>query len=170
MRLIAACENNECLRTFLLVMRYSGLATVDVVRLTPDRLEGNHLRLRRMKTKGWVKVLLPGVVADQLRELPVQAGGYWFWNRKAESRHETATGNMRRQLRPVFGPNGANIALRDEDGTPILNRQGKQKLPWLENTEPGTFPRSRCYQTSNTMRIAADPLFGCKVRTSASVT
>ena len=127
MRLIAACGENEYLRTFLLVMRYSGLATVDVVRLTPDRLEGNHLRLRRTKTKGWVKVLLPDVVADQLRELPVQAGGYWFWNRKADSRHETATGNMRRMLRPIFGPKGANIALRDEDGTPILNQHGKQK-------------------------------------------
>ena len=55
-------------------MRYSGLATVDTVKLTPDRLEPtNHLRLHRTKTRTWVKVLLPTVVADRLRSLPVQA-------------------------------------------------------------------------------------------------
>jgi hypothetical protein len=127
MRLIAACADKEYLQMFLLVMRYSGLATVDVVRLTPDRLEGNHLRLRRTKTKGWVKVLLPEVIAERLRALPVQPCGYWFWNRRTDSRHETATGNIRRMLRPIFGPKGANIELRDEEGAAILDRHGKQK-------------------------------------------
>lgn len=126
-KLLACCGSNEFLRTFLLVMRYSGLATVDVVRLTPDRLEGNHLRLRRTKTKGWVKVLLPDVVADRLRALPLQPCGYWFWNRRSDSHHETATGNIRRMLRPIFGPNGANIELRDEEGSPILDRHGQQR-------------------------------------------
>jgi integrase len=127
LKLLMACGANEYLRTFLLVMRYSGLATVDVVRLTPDRLEGNHLRLRRTKTKGWVKVLLPDVVADRLRALPVQTCGYWFWNKKTDSRNETATGNIRRMLRPIFGPDGANLALRDEEGAPILDRLGRQR-------------------------------------------
>jgi hypothetical protein len=109
-------------------MRYSELATVDTVKLTPDRLEPtNHLRLRRTKTRTWVKVLLPTVVADRLRSLPVQAGGFWFWNRQTDSKHETATGNIRRQLRRIFGPEGANIALRDEEGQPILDRAGNQK-------------------------------------------
>lgn len=126
-KLIAACGTNDYLGTFLLVMRYSGLATVDAVKLRPDRLEGNHLRLRRTKTKGWVKVLLPDVVANRLRALPLQPCGYWFWNKKTDSRHETATGNMRRMLRPIFGPDGANVALKDEEGNPILDRHGKQK-------------------------------------------
>jgi site-specific recombinase XerD len=126
-QLIAACGTNDYLKTFILVMRYSGLATVDSVKLTPDRLEGNHLRLRRTKTKGWVKVLLPDVVADRLRKLPLQPCGFWFWNKKTDSRHETATGNMRRMLRPIFGPDGANIALKDEEGNPILDRHGQQK-------------------------------------------
>jgi site-specific recombinase XerD len=126
-RLLAACGSNEFLRTFLLVMRYSGLATVDVVRLTPDRMEGNHLRLRRTKTRGWVKVLLPDAIADRLRALPLQPCGYWFWNRRTDSRHETATGNMRRMLRPIFGPKGANLSLRDEEGSPILDRHGRQR-------------------------------------------
>ncbi len=125
---LKACGDNEYLKTFLLVMRYSGLATVDAVKLTPDRLEAtNHLRLHRTKTKTWVKVLLPAVVADRLRRQPVQDGGFWFWNRQKDSKHETATGNLRRQLRPVFGPEGANIALRDEAGDPILDRAGRQR-------------------------------------------
>lgn len=126
--ILKACCDNEYLRTFLLVMRYSGLATVDAVKLTPDRLEPtNHLRLHRTKTKTWVKVLLPTVVADRLRSLRLQAGGFWFWNRQKDSKHETATGNIRRQLRRVFGPEGANIALRDEEGQLILDRAGKQR-------------------------------------------
>jgi site-specific recombinase XerD len=126
--ILQACGDTEYLGTFLLVMRYSGLATVDTVKLTPDRLEPtNHLRLHRTKTRTWVKVLLPTVVADRLRSLPVQAGGFWFWNRQTDSKHETATGNMRRQLRRIFGPEGANIALRDEEGQPILDRAGNQK-------------------------------------------
>jgi site-specific recombinase XerD len=126
--ILNACGDNEYLRTFLLVMRYSGLATVDAVKLTPDRLEStNHLRLHRTKTRTWVKVLLPAVVAGRLRSLPVQAGGFWFWNRQADSKHETATGNIRRQLRQVFGPEGANIALRDEEGNPIFDRAGRQR-------------------------------------------
>lgn len=127
-RIIKACGDNEYLKTFILVMRYSGLATVDAVKLTPDRLEGNHLRLRRTKTRGWVKVLLPGVVADRLRDLPLQPCGFWFWNKKeTNAKHETATGNMRRMLRPIFGPKGANIALKDEEGHPIRDSHGKQK-------------------------------------------
>jgi site-specific recombinase XerD len=126
--ILHACGDNEYLGTFLLVMRYSGLATVDTVKLTPDRLEPtNHLRLHRTKTRTWVKVLLPTVVADRLRSLPVQAGGFWFWNRQTDSKHETATGNIRRQLRRIFGPEGANIALRYEEGQPILDRAGNQK-------------------------------------------
>jgi site-specific recombinase XerD len=126
--ILKACGDDEYLRTFLLIMRYSGLATVDAVKLTPDRLEStNHLRLHRTKTKSWVKVLLPAVVADRLRSLPLQAGGFWFWNRQTNSKHETATGNIRRQLRPIFGPEGADIAVRDEEGQPIIDRAGNQR-------------------------------------------
>jgi site-specific recombinase XerD len=122
--IIHGCGDDEYLRTFILVMRYSGLATVDAVKLTPDRLTGHHLCLRRTKTKGWVKVLLPDVIADRLRALPLQPCGFWFWNQKQiGSRHETATGNMRRMLRPIF----ALVPLVDEEGNPILERGGKQK-------------------------------------------
>ena len=70
-RILKACGNNEYLRTFNLVMRYSGLATVDAVKLGPDRLEGSHLKLYRTKTGTWVKVLLPPVIVERLKALPV---------------------------------------------------------------------------------------------------
>jgi integrase len=112
------------LKTFLLVMRYSGLATVDVIKLTPDRLGGDHLRLRRTKTGGWVNVLLPPVIAQRLRDLTPFPCGYWFWNKKTDSTHETATGNIRRMLRPIL----STILLKDETGSPIVDRDGKQRF------------------------------------------
>jgi site-specific recombinase XerD len=125
--ILKACGSNEYLKTFVLVMRYSGLATVDAIKLTPDRLEHNHLKLRRTKTKGWVKVLLPAVIAGRLRDLPTHSSGFWFWNKQKDSKHQTATGNMRRMLRPIFGPNGANVVLKDEEGNLITDRRGKQR-------------------------------------------
>jgi integrase len=81
--ILKSCGDDQYLRTFLLLMRYSGLATVDAVKLTPDRLEPtNHLRLYRTKTRTWVKVLLPTVVADRLRSLPAQRVGSGFGTAK----------------------------------------------------------------------------------------
>ncbi len=108
------------------IMRYTGLAIADAVQLRPERLDGDHLKLRRTKTGAWVKVLLPPWLAKDLRGLSLYAAGYWFWNRQTKSNHQTATGNTRRKLRKVFGPDGANIALRDDDGNPIKDRTGKQ--------------------------------------------
>jgi integrase len=125
-RILKACGNNEYLRTFSLVMRYSGLATVDAVKLGPDRLEGSHLKLYRTKTGTWVKVLLPPVIVERLTALPVQAGGGWFWNRKGnESNHQTATGNIRRMLRPVFKE--AKVYRKDKDGKTMLDDAGKPR-------------------------------------------
>jgi site-specific recombinase XerD len=122
--IMEGCGANEHLKSFLLVMRYSGLATVDVIKLTPDRLHGDHLRLRRTKTGGWVNVLLPPVIAERLRSLTPYPCGHWFWNKKTNSTHETATGNMRRALRPIL----SSILLNDETGSPILDRNGRQRF------------------------------------------
>jgi integrase len=125
-RILKACGSNEYLRTFNLVMRYSGLATVDAVKLGPDRLEGSHLKLYRTKTGTWVKVLLPSVIVERLTALPVQAGGGWFWNRKEnDSDHQTATGNMRRMLRPIFKE--AKVYRKDKDGKKMLDDTGKPR-------------------------------------------
>jgi hypothetical protein len=45
-KLLEECAT-EFQRTFLLTLRYSGLAPVDAIRLTPEHLDGNHLRLRQ---------------------------------------------------------------------------------------------------------------------------
>jgi site-specific recombinase XerD len=117
----------EFQRTFLLTLRYSGLAPVDAIRLMPEHLDGNHLRLRRAKIKnkpsGWVKVLLPDMLVERLKSLSVYASGHYFWNRQGESQHESATKNMRRLFGPVF--RAANIVLRDEDGMLVQDRHGK---------------------------------------------
>jgi site-specific recombinase XerD len=117
----------EFQRTFLLTLRYSGLAPVDAIRLTPEHLDGNHLRLRRTKIKnkpsGWVRVLLPDMLVERLRTLPVYASGHYFWNRQGESQHESATKNMRRLFGPIF--RAADIVLRDEDGRLVHGRKDK---------------------------------------------
>jgi integrase len=98
----AACDS-PFLVTFMETMLASGLAIVDAIQLAPDRLEGKYLVLRRTKTGASVKVPLPDTLVQRLNALPLLEGGFWFWNRKGEdSSHQTATGNMRRRLRPIF--------------------------------------------------------------------
>jgi integrase len=101
-RIIDACTD-ERLKTFMLVMRFSGLAIGDAVQLRPDRLDGEHLTLRRTKTDKAVRVLMPTAICNRLHRLSALEGGYYFWNRKGgDSDVQTATGNMRRSLRRVF--------------------------------------------------------------------
>jgi integrase len=53
--IINACDDDR-LKTFVLVMRFSGLAIGDAVQLKPDRLDGEHLTIRRTKTDKAVRV------------------------------------------------------------------------------------------------------------------
>jgi integrase len=109
-RIMDACSD-ERLKTFMLVMRFSGLAIGDAIQLRPDRLLGDHLTLRRTKTGKAVRVLLPPVVSKRLHTLSLLEGGYYFWNRKGgDSDVQTATGNMRRSLRRVFRAAGVPSA------------------------------------------------------------
>jgi len=125
-RISKACGDNQYLRTFNLVMRYSGLATVDAVKLGPDLLKGSHLKLYRTKTGAWVKVLLPPVIVQRLKALPLLSGGGWFWNGKeGDSYHHTATGNMRRMMRPIFKE--AKVYRRDKNGNVLLDKAGNPR-------------------------------------------
>lgn len=95
----------------MLVMRFSGLAIGDAVQVKPDRLDGEHLTLRRTKTGKAVRVLLPPVLCSRLHALSLLEGGNYFWNRKGgDSDVQTATGNMRRSLRRVFRAAGVPTA------------------------------------------------------------
>jgi len=102
------------------------LATVDAAQLGPHRLKGSSLILRRTKTGTNVTVLLPDVVVERLNALSVFPSGYWFWNRQGASKHETAVGNMRRQLRPIFRE--AKVYMKDIDGKVMLDADGKQRF------------------------------------------
>jgi integrase len=80
--IIAACED-ERLKNFILVMRYSGLAIADAVQLRPDRLDDQHLTIRRTKTGKAVRVLLPPVICGRLQTLPLLEGGYFSGTARA---------------------------------------------------------------------------------------
>ena len=101
--ILAACGKDEFSRTFLMTLRHSGMAIVDAIQLKPGRLTGESLQTYRTKTGVQVEVVLPPQLVERLNALPVQERGYWFWNRKIDgSNHQTATGNMRRRLRPIL--------------------------------------------------------------------
>ena len=101
-KIFNACAS-AFLATFLETMLASGLAIVDAIQLRPDRLEGRYLILRRTKTGTPVKFPPPDNLVAKLNAMSLLEGGFWFWNRKGEdSSHQTATGNMRRRLRPIF--------------------------------------------------------------------
>jgi hypothetical protein len=119
--LLKAVSDDDFLLTLNLTMRYSALAPVDIVFLKPQNLHGDRIVTKRTKTGKRVNVKLPMVVAERLSALPVQAGGYWFWNRiGGDSKHETATGNLRRMMRPYFEK--AKVYQRDEHGEIVYER------------------------------------------------
>jgi hypothetical protein len=109
-------------------MRYSALAPVDVVLLKRQNLHGDRIVTKRRKTNKRVNVKLPPVVVDRLNALPTQAGGYWFWNRlDRKSKHETATGNLRRMMRPYFKK--AKVYQRNEHGEIIYEIDPRTNEP-----------------------------------------
>ncbi|MGA2737231.1 MAG: site-specific integrase [Bryobacteraceae bacterium] len=113
------------------VLRWSGLRIGDAMKLTQDKFDSNRLFLRTAKTGTPVYLPMPPAVMEELKNLPLY-GGYYFWNRAGESKIETATGNARRAFRRIFNSAGIKNAhphrLRDsfavgllEKGVPIEN-------------------------------------------------
>lgn len=87
-------------KTFILVMRYSGLRISDVTTLAVDALEGRRLRLHQAKTGEPVSVSLPEVVAERLRALPKKNPKYFFWS--GTSKVQAAVSVWRKRLADVF--------------------------------------------------------------------
>jgi integrase len=122
--LLKAVSENNFLLAMNLTMRYSALAPVDIVFLKARNLHGDRIVTTRKKTGKRVNVKLPSVVAERLKALPVQAGGFWFWNRlDKNSKHETATGNLRRMMRPYFQK--AKVYQRDEHGEVVYEQNNE---------------------------------------------
>ena len=112
--ILDACGDDEFARTYMMLLRWSGLAMVDAIQLKPEKLKGDFLReMYRTKTGVPVGLPLPPELVERLNALPIQEGGYWFWNRmKDGSDHQTATGNMRRRLRPIYRKAGVLIKVK----------------------------------------------------------
>ena len=65
-------------KTFILVMRHSGLRISDVTTLAVSSLHGRRLSLYQAKTGMPVSILLPQSVVDELRALTPQSPSYFF--------------------------------------------------------------------------------------------
>jgi hypothetical protein len=81
-RLLDAVKDNKRLLAANLVLKYTGLAPVDLVHLGPHKLkefEGKngvfYIVTRRKKTVRRVQVKIPNFLADMLHELPVYSTG-----------------------------------------------------------------------------------------------
>ena len=136
--LLDSVKDHPMLLAVNLVFKFTGIAPVDLVHLGPHKLQSNRIVYRRIKTrknqggKGkLLKVMIPESLVTLLTSLPVFPCGLWFWNKKTtDAKHETATGNLRRMMRPRFRK--ANVWLKDEDGVVVYNeRTGKPKLGFL---------------------------------------
>ena len=155
--ILNAVAEHDYLLTLNLTMRYSALAPVDIVHLKPQNLHIDRIVTKRRKTNKRVNVKLPPVVVERLKALPIQAGGFWFWNRKEiNSKHETATGNLRRMMRPHF--ESANVYQRDEHGEVVYEKNEKtgELIPLLGTLYQWrhTFVHEHIMQDTTPSRIA----------------
>jgi site-specific recombinase XerD len=73
----------------------------DVCMLRRDALTGDHLVVRAIKNSGDVKVLLPAVVANELRAIKPATQKYFFWNEKSKVTSVTDLWRMHK-LKPIF--------------------------------------------------------------------
>jgi site-specific recombinase XerD len=88
------------LRAFILTMRFSGLRISDTTKLEVASLKGSRLSLYQAKTGEHVSVLLPDVVAANLRRVPHKHPQYFFWT--GTSKLPAAISVWRRRLSDVF--------------------------------------------------------------------
>ena len=103
--ILAACatlrdSSTLRVRSFVLLLRYSGLRIGDGATCPIDRLTGDKLLLYTQKTGVPVYVKLPPFVVEALHSIPKVSGQHFFWT--GEGTKETAAGNWRRTLRQVF--------------------------------------------------------------------
>jgi integrase/recombinase XerD len=92
--------NAQRLRSFVLLLRYTGLRIGDATTLSIDRLAGNKILLYTAKTGQPVYCVIPDFVGDVLENVPRLSDKYFFWT-GCSSLH-TATGSWQRTLRKLF--------------------------------------------------------------------
>ena len=92
-------------RGLLLLMRWTGLAIIDAVRLERFRMAQDTdgvwmVKLHRTKTGEWVQVAIPPQVAEAIIGVPPLNQTYFFWSGNGEP--QTACKAWRRSLMKVF--------------------------------------------------------------------
>jgi len=92
--------NAQRLRSFVLLLRYTGLRIGDATTLSVDRLAGNKILLYTAKTGQPVYCVIPDFVTDILENVPRLSEKYFFWT--GRSSLHTATGSWQRTLRRLF--------------------------------------------------------------------
>jgi integrase/recombinase XerD len=93
------------LRAFILFARWTGLAMIDCVRFSPDRLQQHStgvwtVLLRRQKNGNPVFVGIPKEVVDAVTAIPPMSDRYFFWG--GNGKPETAVKAWGRSLSYVF--------------------------------------------------------------------
>ena len=115
-------DNARRIRALILLMRYSGMRIGDVVRLTLDRISGNHLFLYTAKTGTPVNTVLPDFVIRVLDATPRITGQRYFWS--GAGKLATAVRVWETRLRKVFDlakiPNGHAHRFRDTFAVELL--------------------------------------------------
>jgi integrase/recombinase XerD len=96
----AGIRNAQRLRTFVLLLRYSGLRIGDAVQLDVNRIQKNKLLLHTEKTGVAVYCVLPDMVVKALDAAPHSSARYFFWTGKSTVR--SAKGKWQRRLQRLF--------------------------------------------------------------------
>jgi integrase/recombinase XerD len=100
-------EEAHRMRSFILLMRWSGLACRDAATLERAAMDnGNRIRRRRGKTNTFVFVPIPPFVGDSLRQVENSNPKYFFWN--GTSQPDTLVGEFQRKLQIVFKAAGVS--------------------------------------------------------------
>ena len=72
------------MRAFILLMRWSGMATGDALCLERSRLVNSRIRSRRKKVDKAFYIRIPAFVADLLNSLECDDPKYFFWHRRQD--------------------------------------------------------------------------------------
>jgi len=93
------------IRTFMMLLMYTGLRISDAATFGPDKLQGNNAFLFMHKTDEPVFTWIPDELVARLKNTPLQRGKYYFMGPLSE-RKETAADMWRRKLSDIFAMAG----------------------------------------------------------------
>lgn len=86
-------HNRERLKSFIAVLRWTGLRIRDVVQLKRSQVQGNYIILRTQKNKKQVKLIMHEEVKEALASMPLTSD-YFFWS--GEGNPKSCVGDWQR--------------------------------------------------------------------------